>query len=193
MLRENVAIPHHSFFLLFFLFFIFLHPRPQAVLGSSCSGLSGGRQEPKSQREGKFPLRLEELWSQESEVNPMAFLLPLLFFCCLAQSWGVHGRVGLMKPQFSAGKLEKESPGEPRDCKKMMSLGNWLLKVTYGIMSWLPSCTYLSLILNSIQKHWGLKYGIDHPLTPKLDTTWDSYKTHSVWLQRFWKLNWNWK
>lgn len=61
------------FLLLFFLFFIFLHPRPQAVLGRSCSGLNGGRQEPKSQREGRLPPRLEELWYQESAANPIVF------------------------------------------------------------------------------------------------------------------------
>lgn len=51
------------------------------MLSSGCCGLNGGRQEPKSQREGNLPLKLKELWSQESGENPIAFLLLLLFFC----------------------------------------------------------------------------------------------------------------
>lgn len=51
------------------------------------SGLNGGRQEPKSQREGNLPLKLEDLWSQESGANPVAFLLPLLF-CWFALTSG---------------------------------------------------------------------------------------------------------
>lgn len=87
MLRQNVAILHPFFFLLFFLFFILLHPRPQAVLSSGCRGLSGGRQEPESHGEGNFPLKLEELWSQECGENPISFLL-LLLFCCLTLTSG---------------------------------------------------------------------------------------------------------
>lgn len=151
MLRENVAIPQHSIFSSFFSFSSFscTPGLKQSLAAAAVASVGAGRS--LNLQAGNFPLRLEELWSQESAANPMAFLLPLLF-CCLAlmwaQSWEVNSRVGLLKPQLSAGSLEKESPRQLRDCKRMRSLGNWLLKVTYGI-SWLPSCTYLSVILTA--------------------------------------------
>lgn len=110
-----------------------------------------------------------------------------------AQSWDVHCRVGLMKPQLSAGRLEKGSLREPKDCKRMRSLGNWLLKVAYGLMSWLPSCTCMSLIPKQHTETSRTELWDRPPLTPKLDTAWDSYETHSVWPQRVCKLNCNWK
>lgn len=63
---------------------------------------------------------------------------PLLFysFCSsvawlwlLTQPWQVHSRMGLMKPQLSPGRLEKGSPREPEDFRRMRILGNWSLKV----------------------------------------------------------------
>ena len=95
-----------------------------------------------------------------------------------------------MKPQLSAGRLKKGSPRNPENCRWMRSLGKWPLKIAHRLLSWLPSCACLSVILNST---WRTKLW-DRPLpSPKLDTAWDSYGTHSVWLQRLCTLNWYWK
>lgn len=80
-----------------------------------------------------------------------------------SRSWKVHSRLGLMKPQFSAGRLEKGSSKEPEDFRSMRSLGNWPLKVADGLLLWRPHWACVSPILNSTHKCGGLNYGIDHP------------------------------
>lgn len=89
MFRENVAIPHPSLFSSFFSFSSFscTPGLKQSVLGRSCSGLNGGRQEPKSQREGNLPARLEELWCQESAANPVVFFS---LYSSVAWPWCGH-------------------------------------------------------------------------------------------------------
>lgn len=162
MLRENMAILHPFLFSSFFLFFILLHPRPQAMIGS---GLNGGRQEPKSQREEPFfqigGAMISRQWSKSHCFSsPSALLLVGPDFW---QSRKVHSRLGLMKPQFSAGRLDKGSSKEPEDFRSMRSLGNWPLTVAGGLLRWRPLWACVSPILNSTHKCGGLNYGTDHP------------------------------
>ena len=183
-----------SHILLFFLFFpLFLHSLAPQTSSNPGQWRQRGRQEPESQKDMNLPLRLEELLSQESGASPIAFHFPLLF-CCLALMWAwlweVYGRMGLMKPQLSAGRLKKGSPRNPEDCRWMRSLGKWPLKIAHRLLSWLPSCACLCMILNGTLR---TKLWDRPPPSPKLDTAWDSYGTHSVWLQRLCTLNWNWK
>lgn len=162
----------------FSLFIYSLTPRPQTILDS---GLNGGRQKPKI--EGEDPssqIGGAMVWKELGKS-------PLFFFslCCSvawpclmwAQSWEVLCRVVLIKPQSSAGKLEKGSPSEMKDCRWGRNLGNWPPKVAFGLLSWPPVCACMGPILNSTYELWELNYGIDHCPHPKLETTWSTYGT----------------
>lgn len=179
MPRESMEILHLS---LFFSFLYSLIPRPQTVLDSGCSGLNGGRQEPKI--EGEDPssqIGGTVVW-RELGKSPLLFfsLCRSVAWPCLmwAQSWEVLCRVVLVKPQSSAGRLEKGSPSEMKDCRRGKNLGHWPPKVAFGLLSWPPICACMGPILNSIYGLWELNYGIDHCPHPKWETTWGTYGTH---------------
>lgn len=183
-----------SHILLFFLFFpLFLHSLAPQASSSPGQWRQWGRQEPESRKDRNLPLRLEELWSQESGASPIAFRFPSALLLLGPDVGMVMGSIWKNRANEALAfcrKLKKGSPRNPEDCRWMRSLGKWPLKIAHRLLSWLPSCACLSVILNGTlrTKLW------DRPLpSPKLDTAWDSYGIHSVWLQRLCTLNWNWK
>lgn len=109
-------------------------------------------------------------WSKFHYFASLLALLLLILGPDFWQSWEVRSRVWLMKPNFLLEGQKRGVLGNQKIARKPFT-------AAYGLLSWLPSFAYVSLILNSIRKCWGQNYGIDHPPTPNLDTMWDSYKT----------------
>ena len=160
---QNVAILHPSLFSFFPPFSSF-----SCTQASSSPGQwrQWGRQEPESQKDRNLPLRLEELWSQESGASPIAFCFPLLF-CCLALMWAglweVYGRIGLMKPQLSAGSWKREAPGIQRIAGEWEAWESDHLKLLTD--SWADFQAVRAWVW-SWMAHWGPNYGIDHSQAP---------------------------
>lgn len=105
--------------------FTLLHPRPQAILGSCCSGLSEGRQEPKSQRRGTF---LSD-W-RSCGLKRLGRISLLFFSLCSSVAWPwcrqSHGKYtaewSYWSPSFL---LEGWKRGTPGNWKTAREWGAW--------------------------------------------------------------------
>lgn len=156
-----------SHILLFFLFFpLFLHSLAPQASSSPGQWRQWGRQEPESRKDRNLPLRLEELWSQESGASPIAFRFPSALLLLGPDVGMVMGSIWKNRANEALAfcrKLKKEAPGIQRIAGEWEAWESDHLKLLTD--SWADFQAVRAWVW-SWMAHWGPNYGIDHSQAP---------------------------